>query len=151
MSRHFAHASLVVDATLFTAIDARHRHATRLVEVSDRLAVLGLVVLDDDSVRREEGIDRQRTTSPVLASIADQPLEAMLPRGGLIEQDFAETDDVRLVAAGTVRGGDGALDRRDRPLTACFPHAVLVTHGIGLRATEHPWITGPVRAIPPQP
>ena len=85
MSRYFAHASLVVDATLLPTVDARHRHATRLVEVCDRLAVLALVVLDDDSVRREEGIDRKRTTSAVLASIADQPLEAMLPRGGLIE------------------------------------------------------------------
>jgi hypothetical protein len=50
VGRELLLATLVVEAPLLTAVDAAHRQAIGLVEVSDGLVVLPLSIFDDQSV-----------------------------------------------------------------------------------------------------
>ena len=79
-------APFVVPTSLLAPVNAAHGQHIWLAEMRVRFGMLELLVLDDESVMRIEGIDRKSPLAPVLAGVADQPLERVLRFGFLAEQ-----------------------------------------------------------------
>jgi hypothetical protein len=59
-------------------MDSTRGHPIRLVEVRNRLVVLTLLVLDDETVIPVVGIDRKAKAATTRAGISQEPVEAML-------------------------------------------------------------------------
>jgi hypothetical protein len=75
---HLALASFIVDATLFTSVDAGHREVIGLVEVVDSFEVLTLAVLNDELTFREVRIDWQTHAPTPVVRVTAEPIESVL-------------------------------------------------------------------------
>jgi hypothetical protein len=75
--------------------------SVRLVEVSDGLVVLTLLILDHEPVLRIVGINRQGAPATIPPRIAGKPTEAMLTARRLSEDRVAKIDHVSLVRVRT--------------------------------------------------
>ncbi len=112
MSGNLDRSAVVVDASLDSAMYAADSEPVGLVEVSDGLVVLTLLVLDHEPVYRVVGIDRQGALATIAPRIAREPIKAVLTTRGLPEDRVAQIDHVSLVR---VRTRTAAMHGRVRP------------------------------------
>jgi hypothetical protein len=93
--------AFVVDASLDSTMYAADREPVRLVEMSDGLVVLTLLILDHKLVPLVIRIDRQGAPAAIPPRIAGKPPEAMLTARRLPEDHVAKIDHVTLVRVRT--------------------------------------------------
>jgi hypothetical protein len=75
VSRYLLLPAPVVKPALLATMDSTRGHPIRLVEVRNRLVVLTLPVLDDETVIPVVGIDGQADAATTRAAIPQEPVE----------------------------------------------------------------------------